>query len=93
MQDVNSIQQFEKLKHTLEEESKQIKKLEDDMRRKEGDYKRAKETFEKLDREMEVLKKAKQDLVLRRGVLENEFRVIQKQIEDMNKRAKMTLKS
>ncbi len=86
MQDVNSTQQFDKLTHTLEEEEREIKDIENVLRRKESDHHRAKEIFEKVDKEMKDLEQKRDNLLLLRTNLQNEFKNLQRNIETMNKR-------
>ena len=87
MQEVNSIQQFQKLKHILEEEEKSIKDTESKIRTKSFEHKRARDAFEKIDMEMKELENHRNDLIHRRGNLENELKTMQRDIENINKRS------
>lgn len=85
--------QVQNLKRTLEEEARQIKSIERDLIRKQADYRRAKELFEKVDKEIQELNKKKTDLIQRHATLENELRNIQKEIEqDLKKHETSSLK-
>lgn len=106
MQDVNSIQQFQKLKHTLEEEDKLIRDTENSIKKKEverkrfkdihdkieADLKKAKENFEKVDRELKELVNKKNIMIHGRNNLQNEFKNIERTLEDLKKKGSVPLK-
>ena len=86
MQNVNSTQQFQKLKATIEQEEMEIKSLEDRIHRKQYEHKHAKDVFDKIDKEMKELENQKNILMNHRASLHREFTTLQKDIEVMNKR-------
>ena len=92
MQNVNSTSQFENLKRTLLEEDRQIKETEDKIRRKMLDHKKAKEVFDKVDREVKELETEKNELIHRRTTLQAEFKNMEKEIHEMNRRGGIDLK-
>ena len=92
MQNVNSTQQFERLKHTIEDEDRQVKIIEDKIRRRETEHRRAREVFEKIDKEMKELEIEKNEIQNRRANLHREFLILQREIEEGNKRNKIQVK-
>ena len=92
MQDVNSINQFNNLKHTLETEDRQIKDIESKIRVKEVDHRRAKEVLDKVEGEIKALQSQKDNLIHRRSQLEMEIKNLQRGLEESKKHGSSQLK-
>jgi chromosome segregation ATPase len=92
MENVNSVQQFQRLKLTIEQEERDIKSLEENIRRKGFEHRHAKEAFEKIDKEMKELENKKNQLVSHRTSLHVEFSNMQREIESLNRRSGITIK-
>ena len=85
MSDVNSILQFENLKHTLEQEDRDIRNIESDIRRKESEHKKAKDLFDKIDKEMQEMHAKKAELIQRRTKLEGDIKNMQRSLDDLKR--------
>ena len=92
MQDVNSINQFNNLKHTLETEDRQIKDIESKIRVKEVDHRRAKEVLDKVEGEIKALQSQKDNIIHRRSQLEIEIRNMQRSLDESKKHGGSQLK-
>ncbi len=106
MQDVNSIQQFEKLKRSLEDEDKLIRDIDNDIKKKEVEHKKVKDmhdkmevelkkvkdNLDKVDREMLEIHKRKDTMIHQRVTLQNEFKNLERTLEDLKRRGSSPLK-
>lgn len=92
MQNVSSDISFNNLKHSLETEDKQIRDIDNKIRLKEIDHHRAREAFDKIDREIQELHREKDILVHRRTQLETEIKSLQRSLDDLKRKGSSPLR-
>ena len=76
---------LERLKNTLDEESREIKILDDKIRKKEYEHKHAKDVFDKIDKEMKGLENEKNMLLVHRGNVHMELLNLQRELEKITR--------